>query len=268
MPVVMVLSVVLMRATKNATDGKDRTFAVVDYTGVLGEPLVAVAQVLNAGSGDLADPQATRTTPRFIPVVVKPDGRNPDELRLELSDRVRREELFAFVELPAELLDPAAKVQIRYYSNHPSYNALPIWLRATLNGIVLNERFRRAAIDRALVARLTRQAPVENLGLFERGSAGTVKQAEEVDQVRAQGVPLAMLILMYITVMSSAPQLLNSVIEEKMSRISEVLMGAITPFQLMMGKLIGSVAVSVLLAAIYIAGGLVVGQYWAATRAP
>ena len=262
LPVIMVLSVVLMRVTKDATDGKDRTFAVVDYTGVLGEPLVAVAQVLNAGSGDLADPQATRTTPRFIPVVVKPDGRTPEQLRLELSDRVRREELFAFVELPAELLDPAAKVQIRYYSNHPSYNALPIWLRATLNGVVLNERFRRASIDRALVARLTRQAPVENLGLFERDTAGTVKQAEKVDQVRAQGVPLAMLILMYITVMSSAPQLLNSVIEEKMSRISEVLMGAITPFQLMMGKLIGSVAVSVLLAAIYIGGGLVVAQYW------
>jgi ABC-2 type transport system permease protein len=262
MPVVMVLSVVLMRATKNATDGKDRTFAVVDYTGVLAEPLLAVAQVLNAGSGDFADPQAPRTTPRFIPVEVKPNGRKPDELRMELSDRIRREELFAFVELPENLLDPAAKAQIRYYSDHPSYNALSMWLRATVNGIVLNERFRRASIDRALVARLTRQAPVENLGLFERDTVGSVKQAEEVDQVRAQGVPLAMLVLMYITVMSSAPQLLNSVIEEKMSRISEVLMGAITPFQLMMGKLIGSVGVSVLLAAIYIAGGLVVAQYW------
>jgi ABC-2 type transport system permease protein len=262
MPVVMVLSVVLMRATKNATDGKDRTFAVVDYTGVLAEPLVAVAQVLNAGSGDLVDPQAPRTTPRFIPIEVKPNGRPPDELRLELSDRVRREELFAFVELPENLLNPDAKAQILYYSDHPSYNALSMWLRATVNGIVLNERFRRASIDRALVARLTRQAPVENLGLFERDTVGSVKQAEEVDQVRAQGVPLAMLVLMYITVMSSAPQLLNSVIEEKMSRISEVLMGAITPFQLMMGKLIGSVGVSVLLAAIYIGGGLVVAQYW------
>jgi len=262
MPIVMVLSVVLMRATKNATDGKDRTFAVVDYTGVLAEPLVAVAQVLNAGSGDLIDPQAPRTTPRFIPLEVKPDGRKPDDLRLELSDRVRRTELFAFVELPENLLDPAAKAQIRYYSDHPSYSALSIWLRTTVNGLVLNERFKRASIDRALVARLTRQAPVESLGLFERDTAGSVKQAEAVDQIRAQGVPLAMLVLMYITVMSSAPQLLNSVIEEKMSRISEVLMGAITPFQLMMGKLIGSVGVSVLLAAIYIGGGLVVAQYW------
>ena len=60
-------------------------------------------------------------------------------------------------------------------------------------------------------------------------------------------MPLAMMMLMYMTVMSSAPQLLNSVIEEKMSRISEVLIGSITPFQLMMGKLIGSAAVSMLL---------------------
>ena len=57
------------------------------------------------------------------------------------------------------------------------------------------------------------------------------------------------------------PGLLNSVIEEKMSRISEVLIGSVTPFQLMMGKLIGGVGVSVLLAAIYIAGGLVIARY-------
>jgi ABC-2 type transport system permease protein len=67
---------------------------------------------------------------------------------------------------------------------------------------------------------------------------------------------------MYITIMSSAPQLLNSVIEEKMSRISEVLIASVTPFQLMMGKLIGSAAVSVLLALIYVAGGVVVADYY------
>jgi ABC-2 type transport system permease protein len=61
-------------------------------------------------------------------------------------------------------------------------------------------------------------------------------------------------------VMSGAPQLLNSVIEEKMSRISEVLIGSVTPFQLMMGKLAGSIGVSLLLAAVYVAGGLIIAQ--------
>jgi ABC-type Na+ efflux pump permease subunit len=52
------------------------------------------------------------------------------------------------------------------------------------------------------------------------------------------------------------------VIEEKMSRISEVLIGSVTPFELMAGKLIGSVSVSILLAIIYIAGGLAVARYF------
>jgi ABC-type Na+ efflux pump permease subunit len=131
-----------------------------------------------------------------------------------------------------------------------------------VNAIVLNERFRQASVDRALVVKLTKQAPMEELGLVERGRSGELKEAQEVDVARAYGIPVAVLMLMYITVMSSAPQLLNSVIEEKMSRISEVLIASVTPFQLMMGKLIGGVAVSTLLAAIYIAGGLAVAQYW------
>ena len=269
MPVVMAGSAVLVRATKNVTDGKDRTFAFVDYTGVLGEPLIAVSKLLNASpeltaaaSPSAAVGAAGGGAPRFLPIEVKPDGRNPDELRLELSDRVRREELFAFVEIPADILNPEAKAQIRYHSDHPSYRALPDWLRATVNGIVLSERFRQASVNQALVARLLKQAPVENLGLLARDRTGRVQQAEEVDEARALGVPIAVLLIMYITVMTSAPQLLNSVIEEKMSRISEVLMGSITQFQLMMGKLIGSVAVSTVLSAIYIAGGLAVAQYW------
>ena len=53
--------------------------------------------------------------------------------------------------------------------------------------------------------------------------------------------------------------LMNQVLEEKMQRISEVLVSAVTPFQLMMGKLIGSVGLSMTLAALYL-GAI----YWAA----
>ena len=262
MPVIMAVSIVLVRATKNATDGKDRTFAVVDYSGGVAQPLTAVAGMYNASAPGLAEAGLVRKGPRFIPIEIKPGGRSPEELRLELSDRVRKQELFAFVEFPADIMDPAAGAQIRYYSDHPSYNALPEWLKIAVNGVVLSERFRRASVDRALVVRLMKQAPIEELGLFDRAVDGHVKEAETVGAARAFIVPLAVLMLMYITVMSSAPQLLNSVIEEKMSRISEVLIGSVTPFQLMMGKLIGGAAASVLLASIYIAGGLAMAEYW------
>jgi ABC-type Na+ efflux pump permease subunit len=131
-----------------------------------------------------------------------------------------------------------------------------------VNAVVLNERFRRASIDRSLVVRLTKPSPIDELGLFEPAEGGGIKAAEQVSVARAFGVPVAVLMLMYITIMVSAPQLLNSVIEEKMGRISEVLVGSVTPFELMMGKLLGGAAASLLLSLIYIAGGLVVAQYW------
>jgi ABC-2 type transport system permease protein len=262
LPVMMALSVGLARATRRVADDRDRTFAVVDYTGVIGGPLVAVARLFDPGSvlGD-ARPGG-RATSRFIPVQIDTAGRQHDELRIELSERVRSGELFAFVEIPANVMDPGGEGRIQYYSDHPSYAALPTWLRATANGVIINERFRRASIDRALVARLTKQAPVDNLGLFERTASGGVKRAEKVDDARAFGVPAAVVFLMFITLMSSGPALLNSVVEEKMSRISEVLMGSTTPFQLMAGKLLGSVGVSILLSTIYVAGGLAGAHYW------
>ena len=262
MPVVIGGSFLLVRATKDTTDLKDRTFAIVDYTGVIAEPLKEVAALYNGSTPSAVAAVLPRKGAKFIPVDVKPNGRRPDDLRLDLSNRVRREELFAFVEVPAEILDPAADASSRYYSNPPSYNALPQWLRTTVNAVVLNERFRRASVDRALVVRLTKPSPIDELGLFEPAQGGGVKAAEEVNVARAFGVPVAVLALMYITIMTSAPQLLNSVIEEKMSRISEVLIGSVTPFELMMGKLLGGAAASMLLSVLYIAGGLVVAQYW------
>ena len=47
---------------------------------------------------------------------------------------------------------------------------------------------------------------------------------------------------------------LRRVIEEKMQRIAEVLLGSVRPFELMLGKLLGMVAVSITLSAVYLGG--------------
>ena len=257
MPIVMGGSIFLVRATKDTVDVKDRAFAYIDHSGVVGRAIEEVAKLSNAAT----DGPNGRTGPRFLPQAVNVEGRNLDDVKLELSQKVKKQELFAFVEFPADIVNPETKSQILYYSDTPSYNALPQWVRATTARIVEVMRFRNAGVDPVLVARLTKQIPIEQLGLVSRDASGRV-EAKQVDRLRASMVPFAFLMLMYITVMSSAPQLLNSVMEEKMGRISEVLIASVTPFQLMMGKLLGSVAVSVLLAFIYIGGALGVASYW------
>jgi ABC-2 type transport system permease protein len=250
MPVIMGVSVLLMRVSRTATDTNERRFAVVDYSGIALPVIHAMADARNATAA--ADRQ-----PRFVPVEINVDGKSHDALRMELSDDVRSQELFAFVEIPADIVDPDAKAEIRYYSDHPSYQALPDWLMKTVNAAVLAERFRAASVNPAVVARLMKTATVSNLGLFEREANGTIRAGEKVDPFRALGVPAVMMVLMFVIIMGGAPQLLNSVIEEKMSRISEVLIGSVAPFELMMGKLLACAGGSLVLAAIYLTGALV-----------
>jgi ABC-type Na+ efflux pump permease subunit len=47
-----------------------------------------------------------------------------------------------------------------------------------------------------------------------------------------------------------------------MSRISEVLIGSVTPFELMLGKLLGAGAVSFLLALVYVVVGVLVAKHY------
>jgi ABC-type Na+ efflux pump permease subunit len=62
------------------------------------------------------------------------------------------------------------------------------------------------------------------------------------------------MMLMFMAIMVGATPLVQTVLEEKMAKISEVLLGSIPPFQLMLGKLLGTVGVSVTLVSFYLAG--------------
>ena len=51
-------------------------------------------------------------------------------------------------------------------------------------------------------------------------------EAEEENEARTFGIPFASMMLLFMLIMVSAPQLMNQVLEEKMQRISEVLVSA------------------------------------------
>jgi ABC-2 type transport system permease protein len=261
MPVFMVGSIVFQRVTEKRLDAATRTFAVVDHTGGVFPVLAAAIDRWNAQA---MGSDGVQRAPKLVARRVETGGRSIESVRLRLSEQVRNEELFAFVEIPREVLDldvsPAAAV--RYHSDHPSYDTLPRFLNAAIGRAVLAIRFRAAALDPRVVDKLTRAPVLENLGLFERGADGELKAAAQIDRVRSIAVPGVFMGLMFLVVLSSSPQLLNSVMEEKMSRISEVIVSSITPFQLMMGKLLGSAGVSVLLAAIYLFGAYRAAAYW------
>jgi ABC-2 type transport system permease protein len=252
MPLLMVVFITFMNYAEDQVDATDRTVAVIDETGVLFDPLLRAAQAhnLKSGSGD------KRTGSHIILVRAGSTGPSTDELTVALSARVKAKELFGFIDLPADILGVGGKTSIRLYAQTTSTNELTDWLETTVNDEIARRRFTQAGVDQALVEKLTTRADVSTFGLVERGADGAVVPAREVDDLSRFGVPMFVLVLMFMSVMTGAMHLLSAVIEEKMSKISEVLLGAVTPVQLLAGKLTGVVGVSMLLTLVYLAGGV------------
>lgn len=253
MPVLMVGLIFFMEYAEDHVDVDTRRFAVIDHTGTLYAKLSAAADAHNQETLQ----EGVRTGPEFIPSLIELAGRSIDDVKVELSDQVRKKALFAFVDIPADIVTSVEDVPaIAYYTETTSYEALPRWLETTLNTEITKLRFDSAGIDQALIARLNTNSDITTFGLVSRSADGTVGEAQEVDEVARVFLPMFFLVLMFMAVMTVATQLLNAIIEEKMSKISEVLLGSVTPFQMLMGKLLGVVAVALLLALVYFAGAL------------
>ena len=276
MPVLFGVMALFTSYAERHVDLEDRRLGVVDGTGVLYEPIASAAVAFNKESGE----GASRTGPHFFTERIDQGTRDLNELKLELSNRVRSKDLFAFVVIPptaltstsaardqrekARRLRRAGKVapdekidktgDAQYYTENIAYQAMPDWLTETLDDEISRRRFSAAGIAGDAANRLTARTELSTFGLVERGADGTISEAVEVDEILTIGPPMFLLVLMFMTVMTSAQHLLNAIIEEKMSRICEVLLGSVSPFQLLMGKLVGVTGVSVLLALVYFAG--------------
>jgi ABC-2 type transport system permease protein len=252
MPALMAGFITFMNYAEQHVDTTDRSVAVIDRTGVLYDALAEAADQHNreAGTGE------AKTGPHFLLSRVDTTGRSADEIAVDLSAKVKAKTLFAFVELPDGLLDADQKLPVRMYAESTSAQPLTSWLRTTINDEIARRRFDAAGIDQGLVRRLTARVDVTSFGLVERSDDGKVAAAKEVDDLSRVGIPMFFLVLMFMSVLTGAMHLLNAVIEEKMSKISEVLLGSVTPVQLLAGKLIGVVGVSLTLTLVYFLGGI------------
>ena len=70
-------------------------------------------------------------------------------------------------------------------------------------------------------------------------------------------IPFAFMFLIFISVMTSSQYLMTTTIEEKSSRIAEVLLSAVSPMELMAGKILGQFVVGLMVLLVYLGLGLV-----------
>ena len=193
-----------------------------------------------------------------------------DEQRLELSNRIRNNELYAFIEIPEDVLTKVDTdltslqalqlPEIRYVAQDAALADAKRWAETSLNQLIRANRLTAAGVSPMVLLELQRKATVVGSGLFSRNANGQITSEEKPNELASLFLPMGIMMLMFMIVMMSAQPMLESVLEEKTLRISEVLLGSANANQLMTGKLLGNVAGSLTVFALYALGGIAVAS--------
>lgn len=122
----------------------------------------------------------------------------------------------------------------------------------------IRDQANRAIIDARLAANKFDVAAVR--GLIKRPEANqqivTADGARKQNEAAAILVPGGFMFLLWMSVFVAGQYLLTSTIEEKGSRVMEVLLSAASPLELMIGKIIGKGAVGLMILLLYAGAGL------------
>lgn len=116
---------------------------------------------------------------------------------------------------------------------------------------LINLRVAHSSYERSIIDTLTRVPRVNSVTVTRDGGEQT--QGSVFNRM----MPLVFTMLMFMGVMGGGQILMSSTIEEKSSRVIEVLLSAVSPMELMAGKLIAQMLVNLLSMGLYVAMGLV-----------
>ncbi|HVT61199.1 MAG TPA: ABC transporter permease [Thermoanaerobaculia bacterium] len=222
----------------------EQRLAIVDSTGAglgreLAEALTRNAKEYERGQSGV----------RFEPQLIAP-GPDPAAQRQELDRKVRAKEFNAWVWLTTAGLK---ENRFEYHSESLSNVITQERLKSRIKDVVSNWRLRQAGLDSAKIAELIRPFDLETVRVSATGS-----RAEE----GMSGFMLAfgLCFVLYMVIIIYGSQVMQGVLEEKTSRVIEVITSAMRPSALMTGKLVGICLVALTQLAIWVAALVVLSS--------
>lgn len=240
-PVMMVLFTVVPVYVASINVSTTR-LAVVDQTGKLYErfhyaltrsPAEDDNEGKTTGRANPNQPDQVQRDPdfddeHFEVEQVTLDGRSLDEVKRQLNQRVRRNELDGYVVIPPDVVNEG---KAEFYGR----NTGDIFTRETvserLSRAVREQRLADKQIDQQVLREANRRVTLTSTKISASGE----------EEISGSGFTMVLTfgVVIYVCVLMYGQMVLGAVIEEKETRIAEVLFSSMRSFPLMMGKLVG-----------------------------
>jgi ABC-2 type transport system permease protein len=191
-----------------------------------------VSGSLNANKQDHAKERVKTMRGGFQVQPVNLSGQSLAKIKLELNQKIGRGELDGYLVIPAEILENS-EIQTTYYGRNIGDVITRGQIEDGLDRAVRRERLIANGVREEKIAELSEPVDVVTFPVNEKGEEG----------VEDSGAGFAMVFviafLIYITVLLYGQVLLGAIVEEKETRVAEVLFSSVKSSTLMVGKLIG-----------------------------
>lgn len=152
----------------------------------------------------------------------------------EAKNKVPDQEKYGLLYIPPDALENPSAITF-FSEGNPSLDIV-MSLERTLKNKIEAIKLTRSGIDKATLATIDTPVQINTINLSEGG-----------EKASSSGISSAVgyfaSILIYFFVFLYGAQIMRGVLEEKTSRIVEVIISSVKPFQLMSGKIIGIAAV-------------------------
>jgi ABC-2 type transport system permease protein len=230
LPVVMSLFGIVPAIVMNIEAGGPMRVAVIDQTGKMYGRL---EDALAVDQPDREQANEPRTGPEmatraFQLEQVASIGPDAAAERAKLDARLQSRQLDGYLVLPPDFMQTG---KAEFFNNNP--------------GDVISRRIFLSALERAVREQRLIEAKVDTQtrqGLFQPVEMESVKVGSAGEERDAGGsfvLVFAVGFIMYLAILMYGQVILGAVIEEKETRIAEILFSSVKPFTLMMGKLVG-----------------------------
>ena len=162
-------------------------------------------------------------------IALETPAADPAAQRDELNRRVLDGEIDAWIWIPADALETS---RVEYHAESVSNFITQDRLQDALSSVARERRYRDAGLDPEQIHELARRVRMTTFRVTEEGGE---EEGAEAGLILAY----ALFFLLYMVLVFYGQQVMNGVIEEKSSRIVEVVISTVRPFELLMGKLVG-----------------------------
>jgi ABC-2 type transport system permease protein len=245
-PVMLVVFAVVPGLLFSIKAGEDTRLAIVDQTAgmKLYQPLhdslmeredddqASVVGEVNANPKQRMEKFGKSLTGSFSVEQLKLDGHSVEDLKRELNVRLGADELDGYLVIPADILTNSGS-KPAYYGRNVGDVITRAQIEQRLNQAVRRQRLIEHGVKEQYIEELSKPVELVTYAVNEKGEEGLK------DSGAGLGLAFVTGFLIYLTVLLYGQVILGAIVEEKETRIAEILFSSVRPFTLMFGKLIG-----------------------------